>query len=263
MAKDLNNSVLSFSDKNLANLIQEHDYNFNYNDIVAGTIVSKEKNGLLIDIGANITGFLPLQEIAINESGQPIKLDINDKLEFIILNKCLHKNYIILSMSKIYNIRSWQRIKILQQEDVISAMKIAGHNRGGVLVTIENLCGFIPNSHFISQYVEKKDKNLNINCKILEIDRQLNRLTLSEKCALLSKNIDELTIGKYISGTIEDIKPYGLLVKTNMIQGLLHKSEIPNISGKELSEIFRTGETIKVKIIYVDLKKGRISFSMG
>lgn len=263
MGKNLNDSVLSFFDKNLANLIQEHDYNFNYNDIIAGTVISKEKNGVLVDIGTNITGFLPLQEITINELGEAINLNINDKLEFIILNKCLHKNYIILSMCKIDNIRSWQRIKIMQQEDVISIMNIVGYNRGGVLVTVESLSGFIPNSHFISKNIQKKNSDFYPNCKILEIDKQLNRLTVSEKCALLSKNIHELSIGKYIYGTIEEVKPYGLLIKVKMIQGLLHKSEIPNITGKELSSIFTCGETIKVKIIYVDLKKGRVSFSMS
>lgn len=263
MKKKSDNFILNFTDKNLANLIQKHDYDFNYNDIIAGTIISKEKNGILVDIGSNITGFLPLQEITINKLGQPIEVNINDKREFIILNKCLHKNYIVLSMSKIDNIRSWQRIKAIQQEDVISIMQIIGYNRGGILTNFESLCGFIPNSHFISKDAQDKDSNYNRYFKVLEIDRELNRLTLSEKCALLSKNVDELNVGKYISGTIEDIKPYGLLVKVKMIQGLLHKSEIPNISTKKLSNVFSRGESIRVKIIYVDLKRGRVSFSIS
>nr|ATJ02858.1 30S ribosomal protein S1 [Porphyridium purpureum] len=263
MGNKLDDSILSFTDKNLANLIQQNDYDFNYNDIIAGTVISKESNGVLVDIGTNITGFLPLQEITINELGNPINLNINDKREFIILNKCVHKNYIILSMSKIDNMRSWQRIKIIQQEDVISTMKIMGYNRGGVLVNIESLCGFIPNSHIISKHFQHKNDKIDTNFKVLEIDRRLNRLTLSEKCALLSKSTNELTVGKYIYGKIEDIKPYGLLIKTKMIQGLLHKSEIPELTDTELSNMFSRGETIKVKIIYVDLKKGRVSFSMS
>nr|YP_009297170.1 ribosomal protein S1 [Porphyridium sordidum]AOM66513.1 ribosomal protein S1 [Porphyridium sordidum] len=263
MRNNLKNSILSFSDRSLANLIQEHNYSFNYNDIIAGTVISKEEKGILVDIGTDIAGFLPIQEITIGQYGKAINLEINDKLEFIILHKCLHKNYLILSMAKIDNIRSWQRIKVMHQEDITTITKVLGYNRGGVLVTIESLCGFIPNSHLISKNIQKNNTLFELKCKILEIDRELNRLTLSEKCALLSEHINELTVGKYVYGTIEDIKPYGLLIKVKMIQGLLHKSEIPNIAGKELSNLFCRGENIKVKIIYVDLKKGRVSFSMS
>ena len=104
MRNDTTLSKFNFRDKNLANLIKEYEYDFNFNDIVAGTVISREHNGMLIDIGADITAFLPIQEIPINMKGEPAWLTVNETREFIIVRKCSHKSYIRVYFINIY----WQ-----------------------------------------------------------------------------------------------------------------------------------------------------------
>nr|YP_010330135.1 ribosomal protein S1 [Porphyridium aerugineum]UNJ17851.1 ribosomal protein S1 [Porphyridium aerugineum] len=262
MVKNNKYALINFKDRNFVQLIKQYEYNFHSNDIIAGKIISLEVSGMLVDIGSIRTGFLPFQELSYNLYAEILRLEINQIREFLILkqlNVVFNQNLMILSIYQLDAIRVWKRLKVMDQEDVILQTNMLGYNKGGALVALEGLIGFIPKSH-LPFFNDKMQYLSQLPVTILEANKQKNILTLSTKCALLRQNLNEFKIGKQIEGTIQEIKPYGICISINHLMGLLHQSEIPK--NQEIDRNFHVGQKLQVKILHVDIKYGRIFFSL-
>jgi small subunit ribosomal protein S1 len=255
-------SLINCKNGNFLNLIQKYSYDFHQNDIIAGKIISLETTGMLVDIGSLGTSFLPFQEVNYNKKNINTDLIINQIREFLILNQFIKRNLIIISAYRLDCLRSWKRIKVMSQEDIIINTEVIGLNKGGFLTSVESLIGFIPNSHLPS--IKNNVPNIKeLKVKVLEINKQDNILNLSNKCALISQNIDQLHVGNILEGIIEEIKPYGIYISINNLTALLHQAEIPKIYKKNLYEIFKLGNRLIVKILHVDIKYGRIFVTLN
>lgn len=258
------NQKISFSNKYFANVLNKYNYNLNPGDIVAGTIFNQEKEGLLVDIGTDIAGYLPKEEIYLiqqEKSYDPGSYLINQTREFFILAKNYKSKQLLLSLKRLDYIRAWKRIKQLEQEDIIIKTKIKNINKGGILVSLEGLIGFIPNSHIVHQNNISLLKNSPILCQILLINEKKNQIILSNKRAILTKKYHQMKIGTIVNGKVIQIKNYGLLINIYGIHALLHISEIGDKHIENIYGIFNIGQTIKVKVIHLDFKQGRISVS--
>nr|YP_010338202.1 ribosomal protein S1 [Erythrolobus coxiae]UNJ17787.1 ribosomal protein S1 [Erythrolobus coxiae] len=250
------NTLINLQYDSFVNLIEKYNYQFNFNDIVAGTVVSLEFYSVLVNIGSQQAAMVPQPEILGRQDDQFIQLEIKRHYEFLLLEQRVYTNY-LLSMRLLNNSRAWKRIQTMQEENVFIEQKIKSYNKGGALTYIEGLLGFIPNSHLLDQ---KEEKFLTL--KILEINQVSNRLTLSHKCAVLGKKMDEFFIGKKLIGRISSIKIYGMFIKVDNIVGLLHKSQVRKKNKHSLNEVFNIGDEIEVTIIHIDPQNGRISFSL-
>nr|YP_009297845.1 ribosomal protein S1 [Kumanoa americana]AOM67579.1 ribosomal protein S1 [Kumanoa americana] len=251
---------MSFTHKNFARILTKYNYDIKEGDIIAGTIFSKEKKGYLVDIGNPTVAFLPLEEVSFSFS--KIKnIETNLTQEFFIFAYSIHTKTIIVSIKRLVYIRSWERIKQLYKENTIIYTRIIGQNKGGLLIELENIQGFIPKSHLCYMINRNNVTNLDIPCKFLIANEQSNQLVLSNRAAILEYYISNLKIGTIFNSTIIAIKPYGIFVNIYNIPALLHISEaaIPNIN--DLTNQFFLGQTINVKIIHVDTKQGRLSVS--
>nr|YP_009628786.1 ribosomal protein S1 [Balbiania investiens]QBX88569.1 ribosomal protein S1 [Balbiania investiens] len=249
-----------FTHENFAKVLNIYNYRLHIGDIVAGTIFNKEKDGYLIDIGANNAAYLPLEEVSLNGKSQDI-LQVNDILELFILAYNEESRQLILSLRRLAYIKAWARIKQLKTEDIIIQVPACGINKGGILIEIEDIQGFIPNSH-LSYLVQLNNLSSNfILCKLLVAEEQSNKLILSNRCAILEKMIQNLHIGKTYDSTIIKIKTYGIIVNIYNIPALLHVSEIGISYITDLNELFTVGDNLKVQIIHIDIKQGRLSVS--
>lgn len=253
------NSNYIFTYKNFGAVLNKYQYSFHTKDIVAGTIFSIENKFVLIDIGANQVAFLPMEEITLNRVDDPIALlQLNEVREFYILLFDSESEQILLSIRKVELIKAWKRIQQLYSENIILKAELLKQNKGGYIVQIENIKGFIPKSHLI--ILKDKTKESHLDIKILEYNENLNYLLMSEKCAYIQKKSDIFKLGKILEGTIDSIQLYGLFINIHHIQGLLHISEITQ-TQKELEENFQMGLKIKVMIIHIDYQQGRITLS--
>ena len=99
---------------NFAEILNKYNYKFNNNDIVAGTIIGIETDGVLVDIGATFAAYLPLSEISLTSINHPNEiLNIGEIREFLILNSDLPNKKIIISIQKLAYIKAWEKIKQL------------------------------------------------------------------------------------------------------------------------------------------------------
>nr|YP_010338590.1 ribosomal protein S1 [Rhodaphanes brevistipitata]UNJ18540.1 ribosomal protein S1 [Rhodaphanes brevistipitata] len=252
--------MYNFTYKNFAAVINKYQYFFNTGDIVAGTIFSIENGCILVDIGANIVGHLPLEELTLNKNENLFKFfQVNMIREFYILLCDWETNQIILSIKKIDSIKAWKRIRQIFEENVIISAEVIKLNRGGCIVQFDELKGFVPKSHLILN--KKLQKNENIFLKILEFKEDLNYLLLSARCAYIQQNVPLFQPGKIIHGTVDSVQGYGLFIKFQGLKGLLHISEIILPSQNSIQNNFTVGQSIEAMIIHVDTLKGRITLS--
>ncbi len=257
-----NSSNIGFTREEFAALLDKYDYHFSPGDIVPGTVFSIEPKGALIDIGAKTAAFIPIQEMSINRIEQPEEVLLNNETrEFFILSEENEEGQLTLSIRRIEYMRAWERVRQLQQEDATVRAKIFATNRGGALVRIEGLRGFIPGSHISTR--KNKDDLLDeeLPLKFLEVDEERNRLVLSHRRALVERKMNKLEVGEVVTGVVRGIKPYGAFIDIGGVSGLLHISEISHEHIETPSNVFNVNDELKVMIIDLDAERGRISLS--
>jgi small subunit ribosomal protein S1 len=250
---------MQFTHKNFASLLNKYKYDIKKGDIIAGTIFSKEKQGYLVDIGAEKAAYLPEEEILFS-CQKKYYIEIQLTQEFFILAKSIKTN-IILSIKRLLYIRSWERIKQLKQEDLIISAQVKGINKGGILIEIENIQGFIPKSHLCYVININNIINEQIVCKFLIANQPSNQLILSNRSAILEQNISIIKLGAIFDTKITEIQPYGAFVNIYNIPALLHVSEMNMQNIHDFMNNFQIGQNIAVKIIHIDIKQGRLSVS--
>jgi small subunit ribosomal protein S1 len=238
---------IGFTHEDFAALLDKYDYHFSPGDVVAGTVFSIEPRGALIDIGAKTAAYIPIQEMSINRVESPEEvLQSNETREFFILTEYM---------------RAWERVRQLQAEDATVRSQVFATNRGGALVRIEGLRGFIPGSHISTRKPKEELVAEELPLKFLEVDEDRNRLVLSHRRALVEKKMNRLEVGEVVTGTVRGIKPYGAFIDIGGVSGLLHISEISHDHIDTPHSVFNVNDEVKVMIIDLDADRGRISLS--
>lgn len=248
-----------FTHRDFASLLSRYQYKLNIGDITAGTIFSEEKKGFLVDIGEPTAAFLPVDEISIKKVTKTFPI-INNSREFFILAYNKKNKQLILSIRRLEYIRGWQRIKQIQSQDITNYLYIEKINKGGLITKIEGLQCFIPNSQISNINLKQSLIHTKIKCRILFTNDKTNTIICSHKRAYLIELLSRIYIGQIISGTITQIKQYGLFINIHNFIALLHISEIGKENLNNLN-FFYIGKVIEVQIIHIDTKQGRLSVS--
>jgi small subunit ribosomal protein S1 len=261
-AKTATATNVGFTHEDFAKLLDKYDYHFSPGDIVAGTVFSIEPRGALIDIGAKTAAYIPIQEMSINRVDQPEEvLQNNETREFFILADENEDGQLTLSIRRIEYMRAWERVRQLQAEDATVRSLIFATNRGGALVRIEGLRGFIPGSHISTRKPKEELVGEELPLKFLEVDEDRNRLVLSHRRALVERKMNKLEVGEVVIGVVRGIKPYGAFIDIGGVSGLLHISEISHEHIETPHNVFNVNDEVKVMIIDLDAERGRISLS--
>lgn len=253
---------IGFTHEDFAALLDKYDYHFSPGDTVAGVVFSLEPRGALIDIGAKTAAYIPIQEMSINRVEAPSEvLQANETREFFILADENEDGQLTLSIRRIEYMRAWERVRQLQQEDATVRSEVFATNRGGALVRIEGLRGFIPGSHISTRKPKEDLVSEELPLKFLEVDEERNRLVLSHRRALVERKMNGLQVGEVVLGTVRGLKPYGAFIDIGGVSGLLHISEISHDHIDTPHSVFNVNDEIKVMIIDLDAERGRISLS--
>ena len=257
---DLENA--GFTQEEFASLLGKYDYNFKPGDLVKGTVFALEPKGAMIDIGAKTAAFMPMQEVSINRvEGLSDVLQTSESREFFIMSEENEDGQLALSIRRIEYQRAWERVRQLQKEDATIYSEVFATNRGGALVRVEGLRGFIPGSHISARKIKEDLEGEYLPLKFLEVDEERNRLVLSHRRALVEKKMNRLEVGEVVIGSVKGIKPYGAFIDIGGVSGLLHISEISHEHIETPHNVLNVNDQMKVMIIDLDSERGRISLS--
>jgi len=253
---------VGFTMEEFTALLSQYDYHFNPGDVVSGTVFNLEPKGSLIDIGAKTAAFMPLQEASINRVEDLADvLQPGDVREFFILSEENEDGQLMLSIRRIEYQMAWERVRQLQKEDATIYSDVFATNRGGALVRVEGLRGFIPGSHISTRKPKEELVEEVLPLKFLEVDEERNRLVLSHRRALVERKMNRLEVGEVVVGSVRGIKPYGAFIDIGGVSGLLHISEIRHEHIETSNAVLNVGDQLKVMIIDLDAERGRISLS--
>ena len=234
-------------------------------DIVEGTVIKKESEGYLVSVkGAKMEAFLPNKELPEGE-----ELEVGDIREFYVTKEENNEDCMQLSLKRIAYAQAWAQLNDAKlQGDTILA-KVVSTVKGGVLVDIADLKGFIPSSQLRTGTPFDGLVDTKIEVKVLEADPKKNKLILSQRQAVAEQRdqvvdnvLSSLEEGQVVSGNVVRITDFGAFVDINGIDGLLPISEISWQRIKHPSDVLTLGDTIEVKIIKIDNELKRISLSL-
>ena len=237
-------------------------------DIVEGTVIRKEQDGYLVSVrGAKTEAFLPNREISTAEDSAPI--EIGDVKEFYVLKEENDEDSMVLSLKRLAFAQAWAQLNDAKvQGDTILA-KVVSVVKGGVLVDVADLKGFIPSSQLRTGTPFDGLLDQKIEVKVLEADPKKNKLILSQRQAVAEQRdqvvdniLSELHEDQVVKGEVVRIADFGAFVDINGIDGLLPISEISWQRIKHPSDVISLGETLEVKIIKIDTELKRISLSL-
>ncbi len=241
-------------------------------DVVEGTINSVRKNELWIDLGPNGVGVVMRREIGhgqLLEEGQTITVSVIDPE--------LDEGYALLSMRRAAKDRGWDELQRVFDDQEIVEVSPYDANRGGLLVELEGIRGFLPVSQLAAGHYPRvsgadKDEILQklnalagqpLRVRILDVSRKDNKLIFSEKEAVrddMQARFAKLKVGDEVEGIVTGVIDFGAFVNVDGIEGLIHISEISWERVEDPRKYVKVGETVKAKIIAID--KDRLSLSL-
>ena len=238
-------------------------------DIVEGTVIKRENGGYLVSVkGAKTEAFLPDKEIG-NQDENADKLQIGDVREFYVLKEENDDEAMQLSLKRIAYAQAWAQLNDAKNVGDTILAKVVSIVKGGVLVDVADLKGFIPSSQLRTGTPFEGLVDTKIEVKVLEADPKKNKLILSQRLAVAEQRnqvvddvISKLEEDMVVKGNVVRITDFGAFVDINGIDGLLPISEISWQRIKHPSDVITLGDTIEVKIIKIDTELKRISLSL-
>ena len=237
-------------------------------DIVEGTVIKKEQDGYLVSVkGAKSEAFLPEKEISSQEGAESV--EVGDVKEFYVLKEENDDDNMLLSLKRLPFAQAWAQLNDAKIQGDIILAKVISIVKGGVLVDVADLKGFIPSSQLRTGIPFDGLIDTKLEVKVLEADPKKNKLILSQRLAVAEQRdqvvdniLSELQEDQIVKGEVVRIADFGAFVDINGIDGLLPISEISWSRIKHPSDVIKLGETIEVKIIKIDQELKRISLSL-
>lgn len=244
---------------------------YSQGDIVKGDVVRIERDGVLVDVGAKSEGFVPYKEI----SNMPVDnvddvVKIGEEYEFYILREENENGQLTLSLKRVAQARGWVKLEEQKKDDETIRAKISNVVKGGVVVDVYGLRGFVPASQLrVKGTTAEELIGMEIPMKILETDTKRNKLILSqrlavqeEKAAQREKILNTLQAGQIVSGEVVRIADFGAFIDLGGLDGLLPISEISWERVSHPSDVLKVGQIVTTKVLKVDQEKGHISLSL-
>uniref|UniRef100_A0A061RP50 Small subunit ribosomal protein S1 n=1 Tax=Tetraselmis sp. GSL018 TaxID=582737 RepID=A0A061RP50_9CHLO len=243
-------------------LLAQHDHNFKRGDLVTGTVVTSDERGAYVDFGAKTVGFCSSAEASICQGAKAKHVLIPEsQREFLIIRDNSRDGMIQLSLREMEYALVWQRLRQMQAEDVAIMATVLSVNRGGLMVEVEHLRGFVPASHLSMRITPENILGERILVKLLEVDEERQRLVLSNRKAESRASDQDFKVGDVVEGTVEAVKPYGAFINLGSTNGLLHVSQISHERVTNVEAVLSIGDKLKVMILSQDADKTRIALS--
>jgi small subunit ribosomal protein S1 len=242
--------------------LDEHEPHGTTGEVVRGTVIGLESDGVYVDIGGKAPGFMPKKECGLGViTNLKERFPKGLEVEVLVTREQNADGMVTISARALALRQSWEKVRALEKEGKVVQVKVNGFNRGGVTCDLEGLRGFIPRSQLQEGENHEALVGKTIGAAFLEVNPETRKLVLSEKKAATAALFQNLEVGQLVEGQVVSIKPYGLFVDLGGVSGLLHQSAITGGQLRELREVFGQGDRLKALITELDPGRGRIALN--
>lgn len=259
---------MTSKDIDFEELLEKYDYNFRKGDLVKGIVCGYDSQGIMVDIGAKTIAVMPAREAVDNNEALEEKYEKGKEYEFLIIREEDEDGKFLLSRKKVDFAYAWKELEKAKEADQIILGTIAGIVKGGVLVDISGVRGFVPSSQ-----LRVKESELEVGgkleLKILTLDAQQNNFILSNKKVFDDSAVEarklvfsQIEPGQVVKGDVVRITDFGAFIDLGGIDGLLPLSQLSWRWIDHPTDILNVGDKIDVEVIAVDHDKQRVSLSL-
>jgi small subunit ribosomal protein S1 len=267
-------------DESWIQLLDEYDYSRpQRGELREGLIMQIEDNGVLVSIGTKREGIIPLQDV--RQMGEEFfeSLHVGDTIQVYVQDPENRDGDLILSLTMVQVAKDWESAWQLFQEGGIVRCKVIGFNKGGLLVQFNQIRGFVPASQVAQlhgrtaaeerQQALQRMVNQEIPLKVIEVDRDRNRLVFSERSATQEwrkaqkqRLLTELQPGDVLSGRVNQLTNFGAFIDLGGADGLAHISELSWQRVNHPREMLSPGQEVRVMVVEIDRERERIGLSL-
>ena len=276
------------SPQDMQQLLEEMDFKIlRRGEVVEGSIMRVDSDGIFLDIGHKEEGFVPMGEMKTINREELAKLAEGDSLIAFVMRPDSQDGP-ILSVDRARGEEGWREIQKFMEQDQPVEGVIVGFNRGGCILEVANVQGFVPMSQLItiSRDVFKQDSSESgeprsddsigkdlvgntLTVKVLEVNRSRNRAIFSERSALQEQRdeqkavlIEKLEEGEVRKGVVTGISNFGAFVDLGGADGLIHISEMSWSMVESPEDLVKVGEELDVYVLRIDRETMKIALSL-
>ncbi|MEP7166846.1 MAG: S1 RNA-binding domain-containing protein [Candidatus Woesebacteria bacterium] len=248
-------------------------------DLVTGIVTLVTRKLVQVDIGGKTEGIVSDKEFeaAIDYVGD---LHVGDTVKAFVTSAENDRGQILLSFKRAAVDQKWDAFKDAMESGEVVTVRGLELNKGGMIVSYEGVRGFVPTSQFGKSVIGDLENLLGkpLKVKVIEVDRDKNRLIFSERHVseeeLIKQKtaaLDAVKIGEIYEGVVSGILSFGAFVTLTVpmedksmghIEGLVHISEISWEKVEDPNKYMKSGDTVKVKVLAVDQSSGKLTLSI-
>lgn len=255
---------------------------------IFGRVKSKSKKSIIVDIGAKTEGVVSDKEFEL-AADYIDELKEGDEVEAVVLSAVTDRGQILLSLKQAALDAKWEIFEEALKNDTVLEAKGIEVNKGGLIVIVEGMRGFVPSSQFGKDHIGniKALKGATVKVKPIEVDAEKNRLIFSERHVSEAEEIDlrdqaleSVTEGATYEGVVSGAMPFGLFVTVEVpvgqakegdetskdhighVEGLIHISEISWEKVQDPRDYHKVGDRIQVKVLGIDDENGKLNLSL-
>ena len=239
--------------------------------LVTGTVVKIDRDGVLLEFGYKTEGVIPTRELAIKNDVDPhTVVKLGEKVEALVLTLEDKEGRLVLSKKRAQYEKAWGEIEKKKENDGVVHGTVIEVVKGGLIVDI-GLRGFLPASLVELRRVRDLQPYIGqtIDAKIIELDRNRNNVVLSRR-AFLEENqketrddfLNNLKSGEIRHGKVSSVVAFGAFVDLGGMDGLIHVSELSWKHVEHPSQVVQIGDEVTVQVLDVDFSRERISLSL-
>ncbi len=250
-------------------------------DILDGKVVRVSPEEVLVDVGRKYEGTISGRELESMGPAAIKEIKVGDEMLTYVVNPEDKNGRIVLSLRQADQEKEWRSLGKLFETGEIFEGTVTGHNKGGLIVQLGQVRGFVPSSQLVPPSRWDKDRDLTreerrakmvgrqLMFKIIELDRERNRLILSERAAERTRRKNQkqqllatLKAGDTCRGRVSSLCDFGAFVDLGGADGLIHLSELSWGRISHSREVLQIGDEVDVYVLNVNQEKRRIGLSL-
>ncbi len=268
---------------NMASLLESEGLGIDFprqGEIRQGTIASITPGQILVSVGTKSEGVISGREFEQIPADEMAKLTVGMEIPVYVINPEDSNGNLVLSYTRALEDAGWQQAEALKESKSAFKSTIVGYNKGGLIVPLGGVRGFVPASQISlsrrsgapGESPEQRWSKMigeEITVHVIEVDRERRRLILSERASssesresLKEKVIADINEGDEFVGRVTSLADFGAFVNIGGADGLVHLSEISWDRIQHPSEVLKVGQEVKVRVINIDREKKRIGLSI-
>ena len=245
-------------------------------EVVEGTIMSIQRDGVVVDVGSKSEGIIPLNEMHSMGADPTSKIAVDDKILVYVMQPENEDGQVFLSVDRARGERGWRVLQTRFEEAEAFDAEVTGYNKGGLLVNVEGVSAFVPLSQVVGVRPDQEGEGglasavgKSLRLKVIEINRRRNRVILSERAALQEwrsqqkdRLLAELKEGEVRKGRVSSVRSFGVFIDLGGADGLAHLSEVSWDRNKSPEEMYKIGDEVDVYVMKVDPDTKKIALSL-